>query len=239
MDHHKPSKAERDLKYLMNTAFSSLNKNPYEEEKTPKNKKFLIICEGSNTEHDYFKSFPVPSNMVEVLGGKNSKNSLVSYALKCQQDPEYAGREIWCVYDFDKKPDENESQVDDFNSSILRAKAHNLKVAWSNDCFDLWFVLHYNFLDNCITRKEIYDILKEKWRLKSFHNEAKTSNFCKGLYDMHGGDLSEMQSAAIKNAKKLHKSFGNNKHFASHCPCTTVYQLVTELNKYIKPYPKE
>lgn len=61
MDYNKPSKNERDFKYLMGMGFSSINKNPYEEEITPKNKKFLIVCEGKNTEHEYFNSFPVPS----------------------------------------------------------------------------------------------------------------------------------------------------------------------------------
>ena len=235
MEYNKPSKAERDLQYLMNIGFSSLKENPYEEDIIPKNKKFLIICEGDNTEYYYFKSFPVPSNMVEIKGGKNTKNSLVNYALKLQKDPQYAGREIWCVYDYDVKPDEKESQSEDFNSSIIKAKANNLNVAWSNDCFELWFLLHYSFLDNCITRNEIYEALKSKWKLKSFHNEAKTVEFCRGLYDLHGGDQSTMQSFATKNAKRLHEGFKIDEHFSDHCPCTTVYQLVSELNKYIKP----
>lgn len=237
MEYNKLSKAERDLQYLMKIGLSTLKDDPYEEESTPQNKKFLIICEGDNTEYHYFKSFPVPTSMVEVKGGKNTKNSLVDYALKLQKDPEYEGREIWCVYDFDVKPDEKNTQIEDFNSSILKAEANNLKVAWSNDCFELWFLLHYNFLDNCISRNEIYDALKGKWKLKSFHNEAKTVSFCKRLYDLHGGDQSSMQTFASNNARKLHKSFKNNGGFADHCPCTTVYQLVDELNKYIKPYP--
>lgn len=239
MDYNKPSKADRDLQYLMRIGFSSIQDNPYQEEKTPQNKKFLIICEGANTEYHYFSSFPVPTNMVEIKGGKGSKNALVDYAIELQNDPKYADREIWCVYDFDVKPDERATQIHDFNSSIIKAKANNLKVAWSNDCFELWFLLHYNYLDNCITRNEIYEALKSNWNLRSFHNTAKTVEFCKDLYDLHGGDQSEMQKFAVNNAIKLHRVFENSEDFAQHCPCTTVYQLVKELNKYLKPYSSE
>lgn len=152
-----------------------------------------------------------------------------------KNQPGNADREIWCVYDFDINHNEYVTQVEDFNSSIKKAKANGLKVAWSNDCFELWFLLHHNYIDNCITRKEMYKILKDKWNLKSFGKEAKMLNFCKTLYDIHGGRISIMQNAAIKNSEKLHKSYGNDHDYASQCPCTTVYQLVRELNKYLKP----
>lgn len=232
MDFKKPSKARANEKYL--EFLASIDALPYKEEIKEEQKLFLIICEGINTEPEYFKGFPVPSKSVIIQGGKNSKNSLVDYAINLKNSGEYAGREIWCVFDYDIKPDEAETQPNDFNSSIIKAYANGLNVAWSNDAFELWFALHYNEIEVAITRREIYRILKVEWGLKRFSAEAKKINFCQSHYIRHGGDKSELQKLAIRRARKLHQAYNDRKDFSNHNPCTTVYLLVEELNKYLK-----
>ena len=203
MGYNKPGKAEANAAYLRSINFAG--GQAYNEEKLAPNKTFLIICEGQNTEPSYFDGFPVPSKTVLTLGGKNSKNSLVDYALKMQKEDEYAEREIWCVFDYDIKPDEAATQPNDFNSSIEKAESNGLKVAWSNDAFELWFALHYVHLEVQLTRNEIYPILKEKWKLESFHKEAKTLDFCRGHYDRHNDFNGASQLLAIRRAKHLHE----------------------------------
>lgn len=39
---------------------------------------------------------------------------------------DYAESEIWCVFDYDIKPDEAASQPQDFNSSIIKAAQHGM-----------------------------------------------------------------------------------------------------------------
>lgn len=73
MDHNKISKQERDFQYLMNAGLSKIKESPYKEESITINKKFLIICEGKNTEPEYFKAFPVPTSIIEVHGGKTPR----------------------------------------------------------------------------------------------------------------------------------------------------------------------
>jgi hypothetical protein len=132
------------------------------------------------------------------------------------------------------KPDEAATQPNDFNSSIEKAERNGLKVAWSNDAFELWFALHYVQLDTQLTRHELYPILKEKWKLESFHNQAKSLDFCKGHYDRHQDLNGASQPLAIRRAKELHEVHQKAKNYADQCPCTTVYKLVEELNKYLK-----
>ncbi|MFC5282100.1 RloB family protein [Pedobacter alpinus] len=223
------SKEARYEAYLRSIAF--VNNTAYVEEKIEQKKKFLIICEGKNTEPCYFEGFPVPSKSVIIERGCNTKNKLVDFAIKKSQEEENKDREVWCVFDYDIKPDEAATQPQDFNSSIDKAEQNGLKVAWSNDAFELWFVLHYQELESNITREELYDILKVKWQLVSFHNTAKTIEYCKGHYDRHNDFNGASQELAIRRAKKLHKQFGVDKNYAKHCPCTTVYQLVEELNR--------
>lgn len=232
MGYNKPSKAEANEAYLRSINFTG--GVAYNEEKFAPNKTFLIICEGENTEPNYFNSFPVPSKTILIHGGKNSKNSLVDYALKMQKEDEHAGREIWCVFDYDVKPDEAATQPNDFNSSIEKAESNGLKVAWSNDAFELWFALHYVQLDTKLTRHEIFPILKEKWKLESFHKEAKTSDFCRGHYNRHNGLDGASQPLAMRRAKNLHEHYEGAKNYADQSPCTTVYLLVEQLNMYLK-----
>jgi hypothetical protein len=232
MTYRKPTKSEKNEAYLKSTGRQK--GAPYQEEQRELRKTFLIICEGKNTEPLYFKGFPVPSNVVLTEGGCHTKTALVDYALEVRTNEIYAGREVWCVFDFDITPEEKTTQREDFNRAIEKAEGSGLKVAWSNDAFELWFVLHYDNLETALTREELYLILKKKWNLDSFKKEAKTSDFCKGHYARHSGENGSSQQLAARRARALHEAYGTNRNFDSQCPCTTVYLLVEELNKNCK-----
>lgn len=207
----------------------------YQENTVEQKKTFLIVCEGINTEPYYFEGFPVPSKTVVTEGGHGSKSALVRFALAIRDKEKYAGREVWCVFDFDVKPDEAATQPADFNNAILQAEQHGMKVAWSNDAFELWFVLHYQTLEAAVTREELYQILKAKWGLESFHSVAKTVDFCMGHYGRHEEGVNDAsQKLAIRRARALHESYLGTQNFADQVPCTTVYLLVEELNKNLK-----
>jgi hypothetical protein len=222
-------KEERNRVFMAKLGFSK--GEPYIEEKLDQKKTFLIICEGENTEPLYFEGFPVPSKTIITQGGHNTKTKLVDYALTQKNDAKYAGREIWCVFDYDVKPDEVATQPQDFNNAIEKAETNGLKVAWSNDAFELWFVLHYQTMESSLTRHEVYDILKPLWGLESFHKEAKTRAYCEGHYERHNGVNGANQTLAIRRASSLHEAYGSEKDYAKQSPCTTVYLLVEELNR--------
>ena len=233
MDYKKPSKSKANEDYLLQIGFQK-EITPYLEQIVNEKKSFLIVCEGKNTEPLYFKNFPVPTKAVIIEGGCNTKTKLVDYALEISKKEKYIGREVWCVFDYDVKPDEDATQPQDFNNAITKAESNGMKVAWSNDAFELWFVLHYQKLDAHVTREKLNEVLKKEWDLRDFNNTAKTIAFCKGHYERHGGSGSEMQNNAIKRAKELHQTYSRRQDFSNHCPCTTVYLLVEELNKNLK-----
>lgn len=43
-------------------------------------------------------------------------------------------------------------QQNDFNRAIVLAQEKGFKVAYSNDAFELWFILHYQLLEAQLTR---------------------------------------------------------------------------------------
>ncbi|WP_414624003.1 RloB family protein [Calothrix sp. CCY 0018] len=144
--------------------------------------RFWILCEGEKTEPNYFRSFRVPKNVVEItihgLGENPSK--LIDSAKKLNEKEDYD--QIWCVFDRD------DWSKEDFNNAIKNAENWELKVAYSNEAFELWYVLHFEFLNSGIPRS---DYIK---KLKSLlgHKYQKNSET---IYE----ELFDKQLTAIKN----------------------------------------
>lgn len=196
---------------------------------------FHIFCEGENTEPEYFKSFPINTETkVTAIGLGRSKTALVEKAIDLlakeglmkRQANFDADRQLWVVFDYDFRGDFNEAG--DFNNAIELAQKKGIKVAYSNDSFELWFVLHYQFQTSALTRNEYYHILSSKLNC-NYEEEGKAKQFTQSLYQIFLLD----QPQAIQNARRLHE----NKLLISYCdqnPCTTVYKLVEELNKCIR-----
>ena len=82
-----PSKAQRSASYqqALKPAGGELPAADYATETITKATRFLLVCEGANTEPFYFKAFPGPTKTVEVVGGFGAgKMYLVNEAKKLQ-----------------------------------------------------------------------------------------------------------------------------------------------------------
>ncbi len=177
--------------------------------------RFLIVCEGEKTEPNYFRSFRVPRNVVEIdvqgLGENPSK--LVNSAKELKEQEEYD--QVWCVFDRDSWTPE------DFNNAIQRANNQGFHIAYSNEAFELWYVLHFEFLNTGIPRCDYL----QKLNLLLSRQYKKNSET---IYD----ELFDKQPVAIRNATNLLKQY-NPPISSKNNPSTTVHLLVQELNKFI------
>jgi len=172
----------------------------------------LIVCEGKETEKQYFDAFRVARVKPVVYGlGKNTV-SLVKEAIKLKAKGEY--KQVWCVFDID------DFCVDQVNEAIRLAKANKIKPVYSNQSFELWFLLHFDFIHTAIDRKQYLVKLSEKLGVE----------YKKSLPNMYLR-LSTRQKDAITNAQKLMKKYSSPDPCRDN-PSTTVYQLVEELKKY-------
>ncbi|MGB3206482.1 MAG: RloB family protein [Crinalium sp.] len=178
--------------------------------------RFLIVCEGEKTEPNYFRSFRVPKNVAEIdvkgLGENPSK--LVNSAKELKKQEEYD--QVWCVFDRDAWTPE------DFNNAIKKAESQGFKVAYSNEAFELWYVLHFEFLNTGIPRSDYVQKL-------NLHLKRKYQKNSETIYD----ELFEKQATAIKNAINLLNQY-NPRTPAKDNPSTTVHLLVQELNKFVQ-----
>ncbi len=208
-----------------------LKKKPYKNNTIEKAKSFLIVCEGE-TEEYYFKSFPIVTATIKAVGIGMSNLELVEYAENLSNLDEYKDYEIWCVFDFDTNPN-IENQKQDYNFAIEYAVKQGFKVAYSNDAFELWYVLHYKDIVSGELHRDVYfDFLGEKWDI-NYRKNGKTIEFAKKVYEKLENDTEASQSEAIKRAKRLFES-QKNKPYSEQNPCTTIFELIEELNKYLK-----
>ena len=101
----------------------------------------LIVCEGENTEPSYFRQFKLASAIIKPVGEGYNTISLVKRAIELSKIKPYD--QVWCVFDADPKPD-NPKQTQNFNNAIKLANKHKFGVAYSNQAFEYWIILHFN-----------------------------------------------------------------------------------------------
>jgi len=208
----------------MNKKSSSRRTNiDYYNRKVKTRRWFLIVCEGEKTEPNYFRSFPVDPTVIklDIKGeGKNTK-SLVEKAIEFKNDSESDETDrFWCVFDRDKNP-KNPNDAQNFNAAINIANNNGIKVAYSNDAFELWYLLHFHYYNTQISRKDYPDMLTELLG----HKYQKNSET---IYEK----LKDKQENAIKNAKRLLQEYDRPNPETDN-PSTTVHLLVEELNSFI------
>ncbi len=198
-------------------------------------RRFLIVCEGEKTEPHYFRAFPVSSDVyLRVKGEGRNTTSLVRVARKYADDAASANEpydEVWVVYDHDDFPDEKFNQAEcDINTEDRKREEH-WGAAWSNQSFELWYFLHFEYCESALHRDNVLQKLSKHLRSNSVIKNYKKND--SRMYEV----LSDRQSQAIIYAKKLeqmHKIAPHGTLVPSKAhPCTTVHRLVEALNREI------
>jgi RloB-like protein len=179
-----------------------------------KRKRFLIVCEGKRTEPYYFRAFPTNKMVVSVSieGTGHNTVSLVTEALKLRDGGDYD--EVWCVFD---KNSFSPAQV---NQAIALAEANDMQVAFSNEAFELWYLLHFHFYNTGITRQDYC----QKLSLLLGYTYKKNRP---DMYEI----LKDKLDDAISNARRLLDSY-QPRRAACDNPSTTVHLLVERLKQF-------
>lgn len=182
---------------------------------------FLIVCEGEKTEPDYFKAFRITSATIKAVGQAMNTMTLVNKAISIREGDRQKKRlydQCWVVFDKDDFP------ANDFNHAIQLAEKNGFRVAYSNQAFEYWFLLHYNLYTGPIHRSQYKDMLTKLTGI----SYNKSEGFGAVMYNL----LLTRQQQAIKNAKAVLAEISNGDP-ANEESSTTVHKLVIELNKYL------
>lgn len=199
-----------------------------------------IFCEGEQTEPIYFKGFKkaieksgIYRNIltVEVEGLGTDTIRVISAAEKYVKDKGISKAQIWCVYDLDSFPKQSFNAVSE-KASALNKERENIKngiefkVAWSNQCIEYWFILHFEYYIADNSRKDYKEFLNRKFKENGFTGYTKTHE------DLFEIMLSANPKQAIKWAKQRIKELIGTAD-ADMAPATKVYLLVEELSAYL------
>ena len=202
-------------------------------ESKPKKKYFLLICEGEKTEPHYFESIKnaLPKGVLELYefdidGTGYNTESLVKKGIILRKSLETSLvrkiDKLWIIFDRDSFTPKA------FNNAIQICLNNypGVEAAWTNEAFELWYLLHFHFYNTAISRTQYQDLIEANFRKRGIKNYKykKNSSEMFSLLETYGN-----RADAIKNATTLEKQYNQGKDFSKHNPCTTVHKLVAEL----------
>ncbi len=189
--------------------------------------RFLVVCEGERTEPNYFKELVKDKysevRAEEIVGEGRSTCALVKKTAEIRERLEHQRQlkfdRVWVVFDKD--------DFNDFNEAIALAERKGYGAAWSNEAFELWYLLHFVYLDAAISRSDYISKLEAEIRrfdgFKDFKYRKNDEGFYSLLQKIGNEDLAKAR------AQKLRRFFQQSLDYKSQKPCTTVDILVEEL----------
>jgi hypothetical protein len=198
-----------------------MTRNPNKKPKP----KIHIFHNGEVAESDYFGDFAkfLSDNDAWVIVNNYHKRTkgkapwqLINEAVR-QKISKKDGDQVWCFFDID---DYLKDAREKFENGLKKAKQQGIKLAWSNQCFELWLMLHFNQVSTAVSRqdyeKKLQNSLKkigvdyEKNSLQLFHK------------------LLPLQPEAMQRAKKIFQ-----KDQPQENPSTSLFLLIEELNNFL------
>lgn len=190
----------------------------------------LIVCEGKNTEPSYFNQFRLSSATIKSVGEGYNTTSLVNRAIQLASEKQYD--QVWCVFDKD------DFAENDFNDAIQLAESQSFKVAYSNQSFEYWLILHFDDhqggrmhrRDYC---NKINDLLKPHGVTYDGNRSKKISEDFFELLDGVDTKMNKKRiDIAITRAERNFNQFDHSNP-AKEESSTTVFKLAEELIKYL------
>lgn len=197
--------------------------NPNKTERRKRRPIIYIICEGKETETKYFKHFRSRNCLVDIVpisSKHTAAEHLVKHAKSLLSQADYFpkdGDQLWCVFDCD----DNANAA--LKSAAEYAEKNGYKIAYSNPCFEYWYLLHYVKQNSHLNgADEVLRLLQSKGRLEKYEKSLD-------VFDT----LLPYQSEAVRRAKeRLEQLYSDNVIILSRDsnPVTTVHELVEYLN---------
>jgi hypothetical protein len=199
--------------------FGPLRRNV--ETKMPKSK-IVIYSEGDKTERDYFeamkRSFCSVIVDVEVIGGAGAPLTIAMKAIEAAKTTRHQNRKIsytnrdefWAVFDRDEHPN--------VGDAISRCEAAKVGVAFSDPCFELWLILHFQDFDRLEHRHDVQRHLETL--CADYNRTRRKTTDCFKL-------MSLVASAEQRAERQLRRR--ENEGVPPRPPFTTVYKLTRRI----------
>lgn len=192
----------------------------------------LIVTEGTDTEPAYFGAIKEIINSrfqgkihLSVFGEGDNTLNLLEKARKRAVDNPNGYRHVWVVYDTDDFPPEHIDRTAQLCEAWSIPDEITYHAIWSNQCIELWFLLHFSYMHSDLRRTEYWPKLTQSLRL------LEEGDYAKNRPDMYR-ILYPMMDFAIANAKRL-EELNQGKPPSRSAPGTKVYELIEMLKPYL------
>lgn len=212
---------------------------------------FLIVAEGEKTEPQYFEGLKRAVlgkrkgnvDVRTVSAGEESRASgaeidddapridvkgmgmgtvrLVNEAASIASSAGINYQQVWVVFDRD--------DFEDFDEAIRLAESYGFEVAWTNQSFEYWLCLHFEYCDSRLDRSQWVDKIDGIFRRRGVRAEG----YRKNLPDLYELMQKGSEDSAIRYAKRR-RSECRGKVASKRDPCTTVDRLVEAVRKLVR-----
>jgi len=199
----------------------------------------LIVTEGTKTEPGYFEGLRNEINQrygkgrinIKIEGTGRNTLSLVDRAQKYVEQSNNPIKHVWLVYDHDDFPRDNfDNTAHKCISLSSDGKGGDSDVIyhalWSNQCIELWFILHFDYYQINAHRDDYIP------KLTAFLESKRVGRYEKNRSDIYAVLRPHLEDA-IRNAEKLIKQHGSDIP-SRNTPGTMVFKIFDYLSDYIK-----
>ncbi len=190
----------------------------------------LIVCEGQNTEPSYFNQFRLTSATIKAVGKGYNTTGVVKQAIQMAKEDTYD--QVWVVFDKDQHSAQN------FNKAIKMAERQNFGIAYSNQAFEYWLILHFNDHQGTLLHRSQYNSMLNNY-LRPFNvhfdgagTKIVSPEFFNILQGIDPQTNRPRQSLALKRAKKIYNQLPHASP-ATEESSTTVFRLIEQITKYL------
>lgn len=200
------------------------------------------MCEDGKTEPYYFRTFekdiPEETIFLRAVGTGRSAKGVVEQAIiereKLVEEAKKSVDEVWVVFDKDDA-EIIPANKQRFTEAFIIAKKEKMEVAYSNEVFELWLLLHLSDVSAAhpMPRADIYSRLETG--IKSFEShklfiyEHGKSTVIDALIELGNEDKAIKRAEHIMEEQKGKEPIDAN-------PSTTVHLLVKKLRDLIQWY---
>ncbi len=157
--------------------------------------RWLIVSEDSESSLNYLRSFFPHSRYAQFVteGPAGDTVAVVQKGIKLSEQARKEDRpyiHTWCVFDRDS------FHPNRFKAAFsLAAQAKGVTAVWTNEAFELWYLLHFGYNDTAIGRRDLINKLER-------HLGHEYSKSDKNIFDKLMENPERLEYA-IKNATLL------------------------------------
>ena len=191
-----------------------------------RNKRYLIVCEGTKTEPHYLRELlddlHIHPQVVRVAPNDGaSPDRVVAHALELYEEDVFTGDAfdcVFCLFDRDRHTTYNAAVQ---RTKDLKSTGNPFEAITSTPCFEVWLLLHFRYSDqpfHCAGRKSVGDQVVSA--LKSMPGFANYGKGKQGIY----GQLKDKLADALTHAERLR----------SHGTATNSINPATDVDKLVK-----